>query len=140
MKKILFIVTLLFVFVVSAQDSTEVKAQTPKIISKLMFGKTIAVDNLEFKFVTLESDSRCPKGVQCVRAGEAIVLIDVFKNGTKIEQKRLIFSPNAQLQNSLGNLFSSKKIKVTGFNIAPYPEYRNKIKPKDYFIQLDIRE
>ena len=139
MKNKLFLLALLFTIGVTAQDSTKVKAETPKIISKLMYGKTIEVEDLEFKFVAVESDSRCPKGVQCIWAGEAIVLIDVFKNGKKIEQKRISFSPTAQLQNSLGNLFASETLNITGFNIAPYPEYKNKINPVDYYIQLDVR-
>jgi hypothetical protein len=140
MKNILFVVALLFSAIVFSQDSTKVKAETPKIISKLMYGKTIEVEGLEFKFVALESDSRCPKGVQCVWAGEAIVLIDIYKNGKRIEQKRVSFSPTARLQNVIGNLFTSDNLKVSGYNIAPYPEYRNKIDPKDYYIQLDVRE
>ena len=140
MKNTLFIFAILITIGISAQDSTKVKVDTPKIISKLMYGKTISVEDLEFKFIAIESDSRCPKGVQCIWAGEAVVLIDVFKNGKKLEQKRISFSPTAQLQNSLGNLFASETLNITGFNIAPYPEYKNKINPEDYYIQLDVRE
>ncbi|WP_034060195.1 hypothetical protein [Lacinutrix jangbogonensis] len=139
MKYILSILTLFVVIHVPAQDSTKVKAETPKIVSKLMYGKTITVEDLEFKFVSVESDSRCPKGVQCVWAGEAIVLIDVFKDGKKVERKRISFSPTAQLQNSLGNLYASEALNISGFNIAPYPEYKNKIKAEDYYILLDVR-
>jgi len=101
MKSIITILFFCFSVVSFGQDSTKAKVETPKIISKLMYGKTIAIDNLEFKFVALESDSRCPKGVQCIWAGEAIALIDVFNNGEKIEQKRIVFTPTARLQNSL---------------------------------------
>ncbi|WP_452225575.1 hypothetical protein [Lacinutrix chionoecetis] len=140
MKHVLIAVTLLFAISGLAQDSTNVKAETPKIISKLMYGKAIQVEDLEFKFVAVESDSRCPKGVQCVWAGEAVVLVDVFKNGTKLEQKRITFSPTSKLQNLIGNLFTSESLKISGINIAPYPEYRNKIKAEDYYIMLDVRE
>ncbi|WP_290701186.1 hypothetical protein [Lacinutrix sp.] len=142
MKNILFV----FAFLITCSgfsqdsDSTKVKAKAPKIISKLMYGKAITVEDLEFKFVAVESDSRCPKGAQCIWAGEAVVLIDIFKNGKRLEQKRVVFSPTAKLQNSLGNLFASEGLNISGFNIAPYPEYRNKIKAEDYYIQLDIRE
>lgn len=142
MKNIILVFTFLITYSGFSQvsDSTKIKVETPKIISKLMYGKTIEVEDLEFKFVTVESDSRCPKGVQCVWAGEAIVLIDVFKNGKLLEQKRVAFSPTAQLQNLLGNLFASEGLNVSGLNIEPYPEYRNKIDPKDYYITLDVRE
>ena len=139
MKKLLLIFAVLIVNLVSAQDSTSVKVDAPKIVSKLMYGSTIKVENIEFKFVAVESDSRCPKGVQCVWAGEAIVLVDVFENGKKIEQKRLVFSPTSQLQNALGNLFSSESLKVSGLNIAPYPEHGTKIKAEDYYVQLSVK-
>lgn len=139
MKKLLLIFAVLIINLVSAQDSTSVKVDAPKIVSKLMYGSTIKVENIEFKFVAVESDSRCPKGVQCVWAGEAIVLVDVFENGKKIEQKRLVFSPSSQLQNALGNLFSSEKLKVSGLNIAPYPEHGTKIKAEDYYVQLSVK-
>ncbi|APX98852.1 hypothetical protein [Lacinutrix venerupis] len=139
MKKLLLIFAVLIINSVFAQDSTSVKVDAPKIVSKLMYGSTIKVENIEFKFVAVESDSRCPKGVQCVWAGEAIVLVDVFENGKKIEQKRLVFSPSSQLQNALGNLFSSEKLKVSGLNIAPYPEHGTKIKAEDYYVQLSVK-
>ncbi|RLJ63237.1 hypothetical protein CLV86_1773 [Lacinutrix venerupis] len=139
MKKLLLIFAVLIINLVSAQDSTSVKVDAPKIVSKLMYGSTIKVENIEFKFVAVESDSRCPKGVQCVWAGEAIVLVDVFKNGKKTEQKRLVFSPTSQLQNALGNLFSSESLKVSGLNIAPYPEHGTKIKAEDYYVQLSVK-
>jgi len=140
MKYTFFILAFLVMLLTSAQDSTNIKVEAPKIVSKLMYGKTINVENLEFKFVAVESDSRCPKGVQCVWAGEAVVLIDVFKNGKRLEQKRLVISPTSHLETSFGNLFSSKKLTVSGFNIMPYPELRSKINLKNYYITLDVRE
>ncbi|AUC82896.1 hypothetical protein [Lacinutrix sp. Bg11-31] len=139
MKNILFILVILFTTAGLAQDSTKVKVDTPKIVSKLMYGKTISIEDLEFKFVAIESDSRCPKGVQCIWAGEAVVLLDVFKNGEKIEQKRVVFSPKISLINKIGNVFSSEAFNVSSLNIAPYPKYDNKINAEDYYIQLQIR-
>lgn len=138
MKNILFILVILFTTTGLAQDST--KVETPKIVSKLMYGKTISIEDLEFKFVAIESDSRCPKGVQCIWAGEAVVLIDVLKNGEKIEQKRVVFSPTNSLINKIGNVFSSETFSVSGLNIAPYPKYDDKINAEDYYIQLEIKQ
>jgi len=140
MKYTFFILAFLVMLLSSAQDSTNIKVEAPKIISKLMYGKTINVEDLEFKFVAVESDSRCPKGVQCVWAGEAVVLIDVFKNGKRLEQKRLVISPTSHLQTSFGNLFSSEKLTVSGFNIMPYPKHTSKINLENYYITLDVRE
>ncbi|WP_055436271.1 hypothetical protein [Lacinutrix algicola] len=131
---VLVFFTMLFSF---AQDSTTVKVKTPKIVSKLIYGKTISIDDLELKFISLESDSRCPTGVQCVWAGEAIAIVDVYKNGQKLEQKKITFPNRKKILT--GNLFSSETLNISGLNIAPYPKHNIKIKPEDYYIQLDIR-
>lgn len=140
MKNMLFTFAVLLSGIVFSQDSTVVKVKTPKIISKFMYGKTIEVEDLEFKFVAVESDSRCPKHVQCIWAGEAVVLINVFKNGKQLESKRIAIPATGNLEASLGDLFSSEKLKVSSIDIAPYPELRNKINPKDYYITLDVRK
>ena len=140
MKNILFILAIVFTTSGLAQDSTKVKVITPKIVSKLIYGESLNIEDLEFKFVAVESDSRCPKGVQCIWAGEAVVLLDVFKNGEKIEQKRVVFSPTSTLINKIGNVFSSESFNVSGFNIAPYPEHDSKINHEDYYIQLEISQ
>jgi len=36
-------------------------------------GETAAVEDLSLRFVTVVEDSRCPVGVQCIRAGEGRV-------------------------------------------------------------------
>ena len=139
MKSFLFITFLILSNISFAQDSTNVKAETPKIVSKLAFGETIQFNDIELKFVAVLSDSRCPKGVNCVRAGEIIVLVDVFNNGKKVDQKELQFTPTSYLQKRITNLFASKTLNVSGYNVLPYPEYGNKIKTEDYYIQLDVK-
>jgi hypothetical protein len=139
MKPFLFITFLIISSFCFAQDSTNVIDETPKIASKLAFGETLKFNDIELKFVAVISDSRCPKGVTCVRAGEIIILVDVFKNGKKVEQKELQFTPTSHLQNRIANLFASKDLNVFGYNVLPYPEYGNKIKSEDYYIQLNVR-
>ncbi len=131
-----------FLFISSigfAQDSTIVKAETPKIVSKLAFGETLQFNDIEIEFVAVLSDSRCPKNVTCIRAGEAVVLVAIFKNGKKIEQKKLVFTPTSYLQNRIGNLFASKDLNISGFNISPYPVAGTETNPEDYYLQLEVR-
>jgi hypothetical protein len=141
MKSLLLVLILLISGVNFAQDSTQVaKAEAPRIVTKLHFGKSYQFKDIELKFVKVLQDSRCPKDVNCVWAGEVIVLVDVFKNGKKIEQKKLTLSPTGYLQDQLGNLFSSDAFKITGFNVLPYPVSGIKTKMEDYYIQLDVRD
>ncbi len=139
MKQLFFVLVFLISFINFAQDSTNVKAETPKIVSRLEFGKVLQVDDVELKFVEVLSDSRCPKNVTCIWAGEAVVLVDVYKNGKKLEQKKLTFNPSSQLQNQFANLFASENLNISAYNVSPYPVYKEKIKPEDYYIQLEVK-
>lgn len=122
-----------------SQDSTNIKIEAPRILTKLSYGKTLNYDEIKIKFVDVLQDSRCPKKVTCVWAGEVIVLVDIFKNDKKVEQKKLTLSPTSHLQNPLANLFSSEELSIRGFNVLPYPVSGSKTKLEDYYIQLDVR-
>ena len=141
MKQILFFIALLITSFNFAQDSTTIKKATPpRIVTKLNFGESVQFKDISLKFVEVVQDSRCPKAVQCIWAGEVIVLVDVFKNGNKVEQKKLTINPTFSLKKQLGNLFSSEVLSVSGFNVLPYPVSSNKIEVEDYYIQLDVRK
>ncbi|QRM88820.1 hypothetical protein FG167_06095 [Lacinutrix sp. WUR7] len=141
MKYTIFILTFLVASIGFAQDSTDVtKVTPPKIVTKLHFGASVQFEDIRLKFVEVVQDSRCPKAVQCIWAGEVIVLVDVFKNGNKVEQKKLTINPTFSLQEQLGNLFSSEALSISGISVMPYPVANNKIPMEDYYIQLDVRK
>ena len=48
----------------------------------------VAFKNYEIKFKKVITDSRCPKSVICVRAGEAEVLVSVYRNGDFVEDRK----------------------------------------------------
>ena len=141
MKSLLLALTVLVSSASFAQDSTQVvKVKPPRIVTKLQFGQSYQLENLEFKFVEVLQDSRCPKNVNCVWAGEVVVLVDVFENGKKSYQKKLTLSPTSHLQNLLGNLYASESLTISGFNVLPYPVSGIKTKVEDYYIQLDVNK
>ncbi len=133
------ILILLFSSVIYGQDSISAPLDAPRIVTKLNFGTSLSFDDVELKFVEVLQDSRCPKNVTCVWAGEVVVLVDVFKNGNKTTQKKLTLSPTSHLQNLLGNILSTESLTISGFNVLPYPESGNSIKKEDYYIQLEVK-
>lgn len=140
MKSIVFIIAILFSSFGIAQDSTKVKVETPKIVTKLQLGKLMHFEDIDIKFVEVVTDSRCPKGVSCVWAGEAKVLVDIYKAGKKIDQKEIVFNTSNQFVDKLANIFASETLNISGYTLSPYPEYGKKIKTEDYYLQLDIKE
>ena len=81
MKKLILIVTVLCSISFYAQ--TEIKITTKKCIPKKGY-------YLQLKNVL--DDSRCPKGVTCVWAGEAEIIVFVYENKKILEEKTIIIS------------------------------------------------
>lgn len=118
-----------------AQDSTKVKVETPKIIASLQLGKTATIENITIEFVEVVGDSRCAKGVQCVWAGEVVVLVDVFKDEKKLERKKMTFGASGNAH----DIYVSEGLTISALQVIPYPVYKEKIAPEDYKIQLYIK-
>jgi hypothetical protein len=140
MKSIVFIIALLFSSIGTSQDSIKIKVETPKIVTKLQLGKLMHFDGVDVKFVKVVTDSRCPKGVSCVWAGEAKVLIAIYKGNKEVEQKEIVFNTANQYAGALANIFASETLNVTGYTLSPYPEYGKEIKNDEYYIQLDVKK
>ena len=130
----------LFVFLsghLVAQDSTTV--EVPKIVAKLPLGKTYTLDQAELVFVDVLSDSRCPKDVTCVWAGQAVALVEVYKDQVLIERKEVVFDPGKNTNLNLKTLCDYKGLRVLANNLLPYPEQsQEKIKKEAYYLQLEI--
>lgn len=118
------------------------KAETPKIISLLKAGGKIKEDNIQVKFLEVVEDSRCPKDVQCMWAGEVKVKVEVTNyNASKPqpEERVLVLSPTADFDDLFGNIFHADGFNITAVNVKPYPISTKKIKPKEYALQFYVQ-
>ncbi len=54
-------------------------------------GQTVSIRNetLKIRFESVIADSRCPKGEQCISAGNAEILIELEAKGTQVQSVRL---------------------------------------------------
>lgn len=123
-----------------AQDSTGAQVETPKIVSKLFLGKQIVIGDFEIRFVEVMSDSRCPKNVNCVRAGEAKVIVEVFREGEFVEKQLVEITPTTYLYEDYPIMFSSNNLVLKAFNLMPYPINGVAIKNEDYYLQIIIED
>jgi len=103
------------------------KAQDP---IQLKLGEHFKQNVITIKFEDVLFDSRCPKGVHCIWAGEVVVLFTILKNDKKLEQKKITLNSTSKLQNVVGNLYVSEDINLTGFNVSSYPGTNAKIDKK----------
>ncbi|EDP70981.1 hypothetical protein FBALC1_00817 [Flavobacteriales bacterium ALC-1] len=120
-------------------------AQVQIVKDSLSISKTVGyqqkVDfkDYEIKFKSVITDSRCPKNVMCVRAGEADVLVSIYKNGKFIEDKKIRIDASGYVMESNNLAFSAKDFKIYGFALTPYPGDANDIADKDYQLEIVLK-
>ncbi|MEH6658680.1 hypothetical protein [Leeuwenhoekiella marinoflava] len=113
-------------------DSTAVTepVAVPQLVIKVPFGKRVAFGDVELEINEI-IDSRCPKNVTCVWAGEVIVKASIYIDGKFIEERTL----NLDANNSA--FLSSEKEEMFKYSVLPYPDVtKGKIKQEDYVLNV----
>ena len=90
----------------------------------------------EVKFKKIITDSRCPKSVMCIRAGEADVLVSIYKNGDFIKDKLIRIDASGFVMETTNLAFNAEDFKIYGFNLSPYPEGINDVSEQDYKLEI----
>jgi len=130
-----YLAVFLFLFISSLSNAQE----TPELLhsSILLEGDLFSLGKVSVVFKEVISDSRCPKKVTCIWAGEAKVLLEIYENG-KFLENRIVSSAagnNVQQFSAAGILYN-----ISGFQLLPYPEvHSKKIKP-EYSLRLSLSE
>jgi len=86
------------------------------------------------------SDTRCPEDVECIWAGEAQVLVSVYKNGKWMDENVLTFSAKNQDENKawLAETLAIPLEKIKSLMLLPRPKSGVKTPVKSYAIRVDI--
>lgn len=102
---------------------------------ELRVGERVEVEGSELSlaFVRVDSDSRCPKDVICIWAGEA-KLVFRARVGSSEEGELVLISPGEKARAAFGRY----RIEVVA--LAPEPDSRRKIAPEDYVATLRVTE
>ena len=87
------------------------------------------------------SDSRCPEGSECIWAGEAQVLVSVYKNGKWTDESIITFTAKNADENKtwLAQTLSIPVEKIKSLSLLPRPKSGVKTSPKSYSIFVDIQ-
>lgn len=91
----------------------------------------IASEALEIRFEAVASDSRCPRGVTCIWAGEASVRVEVRLGGgeaTRYEVK------STKAATPVGD--SGFSVRLRG--LEPYPVSGRRVDARDYRASLEV--
>ncbi|MGA8852993.1 MAG: hypothetical protein WB492_02335 [Christiangramia sp.] len=131
--KIAFIFLALFHFVIPVQENEP--SEYNIYSASLCTGDQFSFGNKSMKFKEVVSDSRCPKNVTCVWAGEVKVLVEFFENGVYKGDKII---SNSGI--SIAEFFEAEKLDIMGFSVSPYPVTARKIKPEEYTVNIKVSE
>lgn len=135
MNKMLLVLFVIFSIVSSGQQQ-EVFTE----VYELSINDSFEIEDYKIKFVDILSDSRCPKAVMCIVAGEADIVVEVYRKNTKIDTKTIRFTPTVYLPNSKGNIFNSGFIKITGVELYPHPISDNSLLKSEYKLKFVLEE
>ena len=92
---------------------------------------TIAGEGLEIGFEDVVSDSRCPRGVQCVWAGVAVIRLSV----ERAPDPRATLTLRVPSTSSTGTY---GKYSLSIVDVKPYPDANRPHRREDYVVTLTV--
>jgi len=101
---------------------------------RLRVGESARVESeaLEVGFQDVAADSRCPKGEQCIREGEAIVRVWLQKGDQAREALELRTSPKE------ARAAGARGFEVRLLSLDPYPVTGRTLEPGQYVATLEL--
>ena len=131
MKSICFILILLFTIHGIGQDD-KVFVEMKKVpLGTMYHNKEISI-----KFVKVLNDSRCPKEVNCVRAGEAKIVVAIYEYENFIREKELVIDASGLISDANNRAFSSTVFSIFVVGLYPYPSAISAVPLEDYVLEL----
>jgi hypothetical protein len=95
----------------------------------------VAEQKLTVKFVSVPEDSRCPRGVNCIWAGNVRVLLHVTKAKRAPEKVELNLNPRDFPDGEAADC-GDYKIKLV--SVDPYPVKDQQLTARDYSVTLSV--
>ena len=133
MKYFLVSIFLIFSFSLMGQENSETRSYS----AALQQGELLSFGNRSLKFKEVISDSRCPKDVTCIWAGEAKVLVELFENGKFLEDKILLINSKNSI---LSFLSEAVAYSISGIDLMPYPTVQSKNTKPNYSLKMRVSE
>jgi hypothetical protein len=118
---------------IGCTGSDTIKASLDKEFT-LAIGQTASIssENLKIKFLDVTADSRCPKDVQCIWAGEVTCSFEIAANGSA-KQMELTQPSGSDVDAGITTGGYNYK-----FTVEPYPESTKKIEKEDYRVKMTV--
>lgn len=129
----IFLVLISFCAFAKAQN-----APTTSSIDHLAFelgiGEHQQINAVEVTFLEVVEDSRCPKDVDCIWAGQAKIKVRIEEKGLNPVEKEVIF--DASGKNNI--LHISDELVIKAVRLSPYPETSTATNNRVYYLELQV--
>ncbi|MES2806856.1 MAG: hypothetical protein V4652_14945 [Bacteroidota bacterium] len=134
MKNSLLLFLLMLGTITFAQNTKTENVQSLKITQK----KCLKKKGFNLVLKELVSDSRCPEGVTCIWAGEASVVVSVYKDSKLVEDHTMVFSMKNEEENKqwFSKYLPEKQKNIKNFSVFPYPKEGVQVNPKNYYVKI----
>lgn len=102
------------------------------VVFKLGVGEYQKINDVEVTFIEILEDSRCPKDVSCVWAGQAKIKVRVNEKGVAPVEKELIFNASGK------DVFihTSETTVIKALRLSPYPNTSMSSRDRIYYLEV----
>lgn len=134
MKLIVFVAVVLLTFSsIAVQPGKRVIVLEQEFRLKIGESAKASSEGLQVEFESVAEDSRCPKDVNCIWAGNAKILLKVKKDAGEPAKVELNTNINPKTSRYLQYELRLKELK-------PYPESKSTIKSSEYEVTLTVHK
>lgn len=135
-SKNIMLLSILCFLVSNAKGQTAFVKDSLSVSAVVQFQQKMRHTTYEVTFEKVISDSRCPKQVNCVRAGEAKVLLSIYDNGEFVTEKEISIHASGYVMEETNLAFTVEDFKIYGMTLQPYPVFANDILESDYELEI----
>lgn len=119
----------------SAFAKAQEESSTPIVDTlevKLGLGEYQVINAVEITFLEVLEDSRCPKDVSCVWAGQAKIKVRIKEKGVAAVEKEIIFGATGKDI----FIYTSESMIIKALRLSPYPETSVARSERVYYLEL----
>lgn len=100
----------------------------------IALGKCQKMDGVKITFLEVLEDSRCPKDVDCVWAGQAKINIRIKENGKASFEKEILFDGSGKEI----VIHTSETAVIKAIGLSPYPMTSMQKKDRVYYLEVKM--
>ncbi len=106
----------------------------------MKYGQVVVMDagKIKFHFSSVAEDSRCPKSVQCVWEGNAMIIVDGYATDGQSGSVMLNTHKGDETRFPAKGNFAGYEVELIA--LTPYPEKAEPINQADYVARLIVRK